>query len=57
MVRGARFGGKGGELKLAEEESAGHGWFTFDEALQQDLLDLNRQALLDHRDFLRQFID
>lgn len=47
----------GGELKLAEEESSGHGWFTYEEALQQDLLDLNRQALLDHQDFLKQFID
>jgi XTP/dITP diphosphohydrolase len=47
----------GGELKLAEEESAGHGWFTYEEALQQDLLDLNRQALLDHRDFLKQYLD
>ncbi len=47
----------GGELKLAEEESAGHGWFTLNEALELDLLPLNKTALREHRAWLSTYID
>lgn len=47
----------GGELRLAEEESAGHGWFTLAEALELELLPLNLTLLKEQQDFLKPYID
>lgn len=47
----------GGELKLAEEESAGHGWFTISQALELDLLPLNKKILEKNIDLLKKYLD
>lgn len=47
----------GGELRLAEEESAGHGWFTLAEALELDFLPLNKIILEENAELLRAYID
>jgi XTP/dITP diphosphohydrolase len=47
----------GGELALAEEESAGHGWFTLDEALELELLPLNKKIIQEHFALLKKYFD
>lgn len=47
----------GGELRLAEEESAGHGWFTLSEALELDLLPLNLTLLKEQNELLKTYLD
>lgn len=47
----------GGKLALAEEESAGHGWFSLDEALTLELLPLNKKILEENKELLKKYID
>lgn len=46
-----------GEMKLAEEESAGGGWFTIEEALKLELLPLNKKCIQENIEFLKKYID
>jgi len=46
-----------GKFKTAEAEIAGHGWFTYAEALKNNLLPLNDVYLKNHKKLLKKYID
>lgn len=46
-----------GTLKTAPAESAGHGWFTYAEALKLDFLPLNKDIILENKTLLKKYIN
>jgi XTP/dITP diphosphohydrolase len=46
-----------GEVAVADEESSGHGWFTLNEALNLDLLPLNKKCIQDNIELIKKYID
>ncbi len=46
-----------GTLQLAEEESIQSGWFTYQQALEKDMLDIDKKCLEENKDLLLKFID
>ncbi len=46
-----------GTLQLAEEESIQSGWFTYQEALEKDMLDMDKKCLEENKDLLLKYIN
>lgn len=47
----------GGKLKTMDNETSGHAWCTYEEAIKKDSLDLNKKIIKNNKTIIKKYID